>query len=490
VGFLSKNSVRFALMHCVSCYPVDTQNAHLENVKHLAARYRCPVGYSGHDIGTSLSLVAVSLGACIIEKHFTLDRSMEGPDHRVSLLPEEFQRLAASLRTHKANGKRLFSKKPRRKEALLQGEQLNKQLFRKSVVAARPIRMGQIIGQDDLMLRCPGTGLSGQALGQLFGTPAAKDYSTEEIFFEIAPTLARSREEETFFEWGHGGLVVRYHDFETALSFSPRVLEFHLTYADTEREIPLEKFERFRDRLNGLKLRVHCCEYLGEQLFDLCTGYREVYKRSLRTLERVIEITHQLNRFFLDESPMIVFNCGAMTLKEDVRQVAIDRARFLRDLQHLSNHGIELLAQTMPPSPWYFGGQWKGHFLIDPQELRWYAQETGNGVCLDLSHAAMAAEYLNIPFLEYCQSLKPFVKHIHLSDARGIEDEGLQIGDGSIPFPQFFSEFQSFSGSWIPEIWQGHVNNHFAARVALKRLSESYLAGCKPENRIALLGNE
>ena len=86
----------------------------------------------------------------------------------------------------------------------------------------------------------------------------------------------------------------------------------------------------------------------------------------------------------------------------------------------------------------------------------------------------LACKYLGISFIDYVIKLKPFVKHIHISDGKGVEGEGTQIGTGEIDFRAFFDAYKDYEGTWIPEIWQGHINNHKGAKEALLTLSEIF----------------
>ncbi|MCI5064830.1 N-acetylneuraminate synthase family protein, partial [bacterium] len=127
VDFLRSQQADFLLLHCVSSYPVDPQRANLERIRILATKFKTLTGYSGHEIGTSLSLLATSFGACLIEKHFTTDRTLPGPDHKFSLLPEELQRLAARLREENVPHQGQAPSQAAEKVDILQGEFLNKQ---------------------------------------------------------------------------------------------------------------------------------------------------------------------------------------------------------------------------------------------------------------------------------------------------------------------------------------------------------------------------
>jgi len=467
VELLRSHETDFALLHCVSSYPVDNQEANITRIPALAERYGVPVGYSGHDLGTTLSVVAVSLGANIVEKHITLDRGLRGPDHKVSLLPEELQRLVAQIReVEQATGDG--------RNTIQQGELLNQLVFRKSVVAIEPIVAGQTIEREMLATRCPGTGLSPQRMGELVGRPALREMAVDEVFLATDLSAAQSvtLQLDDIPDFGTWGMVVRYHDFETVLGFGPKSLEFHLTHRDTTLEVPHEKLTEYSDVLGRLKLRVHCCEYVGERLFDLCSQYLDVRAASLGTLQRVIDITSELSEYFDEPEPHIVVNVGAMSLRREVRDTKVDAVGLYEAISSLNLRNTKIMMQNMPPNPWYFGGQWKGHYFLRTDELIDFCEETGQFVCLDLSHAQMTCNFTGEDFGEYVAALKPYVRHLHLADATGIEGEGVQVGQGDVDFDAFFEIYRDYEGTWIPEIWQGHVNGHVGAVEGLRALAD------------------
>jgi sialic acid synthase SpsE/sugar phosphate isomerase/epimerase len=464
VDFLRDQGSEIALLHCVSSYPVHARDSCLNRIRHLAEKYRCPVGYSGHDIGVALSIVAATLGASIIEKHITLDKSLRGPDHKVSLLPEELRQLVQSVRDCElAIGDS--------REQILQGELLNQMVFRKSVVAAKPIACGERIEREALAVKSPGTGLTPQRLHELVGTLAARDLAPDDLFFDT-DLVPDAGEPLPAIDWGRYGFVARYHDFEPSAALRPDVMEFHLTYADTLLDLPREALERHRENLASTTLRVHCCEYVGDRLFDLCSIYPNVLQESIETLERVVAITKELSSWFNDEPPLIVVNCGAMTLKEELRTQEVDQEAFWKIIQGLDLGPIRIGAQNMPPTPWYFGGEWKGHYFIEPHQLVDFCKATGQAITLDLSHAQMASRYIGMPFGDYIAMLRPWVEHIHVSDAGGLSGEGMQIGAGDVDFAKLFEHYGDYRGTWVPEIWQGHVNQNAGARWALRQFAK------------------
>jgi sialic acid synthase SpsE len=140
----------------------------------MAAAFGLPVGYSDHTAGIEVSIAAVACGATVIEKHFTLDRTLPGPDHAASLEPDELKALVSAIRNVEvALGSPVKCPAPE--------EVPNRQVARRSLVAARPIRTGEPIRLDDLTWKRPGTGVSPMALWDVVGRPASRDYDVDEL---------------------------------------------------------------------------------------------------------------------------------------------------------------------------------------------------------------------------------------------------------------------------------------------------------------------
>lgn len=167
---------RLILLHCNSGYPTPDEDVNLRAMRTLAKAFPevAGAGYSDHTLGLEASLAATALGAVIIEKHFTLDRALPGPDHKISLLPEE---LAAMVRGIRRIENMLGSpeKKPTPSEIP------NIAIARKSIVAARPIAAGEIFSEDNLAAKRPGTGLSPMLWDQVVGRPAPRNFEADEL---------------------------------------------------------------------------------------------------------------------------------------------------------------------------------------------------------------------------------------------------------------------------------------------------------------------
>ncbi len=169
----SSGNRQIVILHCVSIYPPDDTMINLRNLETLQQMYPYPIGFSDHSLGTCIPLAAVAKGACVIEKHFTLDKNMEGWDHKVSATPEEMKIIVR-------DSKRIFAALgSARIEQLESRERI--EAFRRSIVAARAIKAGEIITEDSIDFKRPGTGYPPEARDFIVGKKARRDIAYDEI---------------------------------------------------------------------------------------------------------------------------------------------------------------------------------------------------------------------------------------------------------------------------------------------------------------------
>jgi N-acetylneuraminate synthase len=165
---------KIILLHCVSIYPPDYEDIHLNNIAMLRQAFGYPIGFSDHTIGISIPLAAVALGSCVIEKHFTLDKDMPGWDHEVSANPEEMKGIVEGARNiSKALGS--F------RRTVSQAEEEKKMKFRRSIVASAHIKKGQEITFKDLTFKRPGTGIPPDRTDYVVGRKLKKDKRNDEL---------------------------------------------------------------------------------------------------------------------------------------------------------------------------------------------------------------------------------------------------------------------------------------------------------------------
>ncbi|MCE3203666.1 N-acetylneuraminate synthase [Paenibacillus sonchi] len=167
-------SSKVTLLHCTTDYPTQYKDVHLNKMITMKHAFGLQVGYSDHTIGLEISLAAVAMGAHVIEKHFTLDKNMEGPDHKASIEPEELTQMVQQIRNiEKSLG--IFAKIPASNEIK------NAYAARKSVVAAKAIRKGDLFSTDNLTIKRPGNGFPPSAYWTLLGRKAEKSFELDDL---------------------------------------------------------------------------------------------------------------------------------------------------------------------------------------------------------------------------------------------------------------------------------------------------------------------
>lgn len=165
---------KITLLHCTTQYPTAYEDVNLNAMLTMKEKFDVDVGYSDHTTGIEVPIAAVAMGARVIEKHFTLDRNMVGPDHKASIEPHEFRQMVNAIRiVEQAMG--TGEKKP------VKSELDNRIVARKSIVAAKPIKKGEILSSENITTKRPGNGISPMLWYEVLGTKAIRDFDEDEL---------------------------------------------------------------------------------------------------------------------------------------------------------------------------------------------------------------------------------------------------------------------------------------------------------------------
>ena len=468
VNLLNSFKSEFTLLHCNSTYPAPYEDINLRWIDQLKKIHKS-VGYSGHERGINVSIAAYALGANVIEKHFTLDRNMDGPDHAASLEYKDLKKLVIALNEVKSSlGKsdkeRFFS----------QGEMINRENLSKSIIAAKNINKNQIITKKMLAVKSPGQGLSPQLFNKLIGKKIKRNLKKEDYFY-ISDIDGKNVMPITYNFQRPWGIPVRYHDFEKFNSLvDPDFWEFHLSYSDLNLKI-----DNFFSNTYKHDFIVHAPELFEDSnLLDLASKDMSYRKKSIDYLNKVIEVSLKLKKYFPNSKKvLIVTNIGGYSMDNFLKEKQVlDRYElFASSLEKLNlNNDIEIIPQTMAPFPWHFGGQRFQNLFVKPEETSKICKKYKLRLCFDISHSYLVCNYYKFNFLEFCKIISAHVAHIHLGDAKFNNGEGLQIGDGEINFKKLFPILKKYFKNvpFIPEIWQGHKNNGEGFWKALNKINK------------------
>jgi sialic acid synthase SpsE/sugar phosphate isomerase/epimerase len=462
---------QFALLHCNSTYPVPFKDINLKYLERLSKIGMCVVGYSGHERGINVAIASLGFGAKIIEKHFTLDKNMEGNDHKVSLLPEEFSNLVKGIREVEES---IGNKDVR---DLTQGELMNREILGKSLVVNCDIKKGEIIQENMIVIKSPGQGLPPYRKKEVVGKKATHYFKMGDFLF---PSDIEENEQYKPREYCFNrswGIPVRFHDVNKLISsITPNLVEFHLSYKDLDLNP-----NTYLDTNYDMDLVIHAPElFSNDHILDLCSSNKGYRKRSIAELQRVVVFTREIKKRFSNtkEKTLIIVNVGGTTrdgfLEKSTRT---EMYKITADsLAQIDQAGIEFIPQTMPPFPWHFGGQSYHNLFTEAEDISDFCEKYGYRICLDISHSKLACNYNKTSFTEYIKKVSPFSAHLHIVDAKDVDGEGLQIGDGEIDFQNLANLLKKYSpkSSFIPEIWQGHKDNGAGFWEALTKLENIF----------------
>lgn len=448
IEFLNAQNARYVLMHCNSAYPPAFHDINLKFLEVLKDKSRYPVGYSGHEHGIAVSVAAVTLGARIIERHLTLDKSLPGPDHRASLGPEEFRELVKQIRNVE-----LSMGEPVRYPT--RGEFLNRENLSKSLVVTHDIARGTVLKYEDISVRSPGKGTTPLKLGYFIGrTIITRDLKEGDYLLESDVDYYERSSLRGLAINSRWGIVVRMGDIDELIAnCQPKFVELHATDTDI-------KLERLNNKQYDIDLTIHGPEYDGELLLDISSLDSDVRARSVAFYNKVLDYARKVKKYFRNANKKVIFVMhpgGSGIDKPLLGQIPQLNKNLLNSLKQLNTDGFELLVENMPALPWYFGGQHFQSSFMNPDEIVNFSKETGYGIVLDISHAALYCNYYRQNLEEFIKKVLPVARHIHIADAAGFNGEGLKIGRGAIDFKMVLAHLLTRKDLKIlMEIWQGH----------------------------------
>jgi len=456
VEFLQERNAEFALLHCRSTYPAPFHNLDLNFMTELDDRYDVLVGYSGHERGIAVSTAAVAMGASIIERHFTLSRDMDGPDHSASLEPQGLEKLVRDIRN-------VEESRGTSQRYMTRGEYNNRVSLAKSLTATNRIAAGDQIDREDLTAKSPAKGISPQELYTVVGKRAERNIERDEIIQWDA--IENVDEKDYDIDLDNWGIVVRFSDVSEHDWGDPDAFEFRINGADLEAEFDIDSYEK--------KLGVHAPEQKGHDVVDLSSRDESRRKQAVEIMQRVIDrVREDVAPAFPTEEPPIVIHPGGITEHEPAFDAIPEMNDALeRSMAELDDEGVQLLLENMPPLPWIYGGQQHHNNFMDAQEIAEFCERTGWKICYDTSHAKLWCNFADEDLYEHAKTLRPYTEYLHVADAIGTDGEGIQIGEGEIDFAELMPLYEDFDGPIVTEIWRGHERKGRGFKEAAERLS-------------------
>ena len=456
-----KNNFNYALLLAQSTYPAPYETLNLNYLNQLK-EYSGVIGYSGHERGTFIPIAAVTMGCKIIEKHITFDKTQKGPDHKASMLPDEWKEMVSNIR--------MLEKALGNTKSVNQAEIQNKEAFAKSAVPIRDLPIGHVLIKSDVVFKSPGKGIFAHQIGEYFGkvlkNNVKKDHYINETDFQDVVKISEWKSFEFSKQWG---IKCRFHDYDDYKVLKSPCIEFHCSQTDLDID--------FQPEISESQLILHAPEIFDRQLVDICSENEKIVNDSLNILQRSIDKTLELAKYFPSAKPKLVMHLGGMFLNTrelantaELTQVAIKNFKRL----NYDPEKIDILPENLPPRPWYLGGEWFQHGFMLVEDMKTFCEYFNLGLTYDICHASLYCNEFGIDLAEYTKEIMPLVRHIHISDAYGNNGEGVQIGEGSIDFDSVLKEVKAYNFTWVPEIWSGHLHQGAGTYTCMQILNTKY----------------
>ena len=267
-------------------------------------------------------------------------------------------------------------------------------------------------------------------------------------------------------------MKTRKRDLNDMLKFNPKILEFH--FSDSDLNLELENnFEQ--------ELIVHCFEYFDKKLLDIVslgeTNQIHSREKSLEYIQKAIDKTVSLSEQF-QGTPTVIVHPGGYSLNtltesdiEKMKNMIVD------SVNQLDFKKVNFLLENMPPYAWFFGGRWNSNVFLNSNDMKKYCLETGLNVCYDLCHSHLYCNKNGLSVVDELLAIEKYVEHYHLSDAEGEDGEGLQFGDGDLPFDKVIPILNKFENkSFAIEVWKGHEQKGKGFEEFLDKVAEAGLS--------------
>jgi sugar phosphate isomerase/epimerase len=357
--------------------------------------------------------------------------------------------------------------KSRTKE-VSQGERLNRIPLAKGLYYTKDLSKGHIITKNDFKLFSPCVGIQAKELVSYLGKELINDVSKDtpaipSHFSNSSIILNRQ-------SLGNFGLPVRFRDIkEIKKIFEPTFIEYHMFASDLQ----VNPY-RYKDLFDGFQLSIHAPEQFDDGfVLDLVSDNEDIFLESFERFKNVLSWVNSLQEINNSKEIKLITNVGGATNNADDRyklnkKLAYEKLAEVADFAKSS--GRELLPQTMPPYPWHFGGQGFHRLFVDLKDLEEMQSYYPMMFCMDVSHTWMSMAELGLNFYEEIFKYQKYFNYYHIADAKHPTDEGVQIGLGEIEFERISNLFKQKPGQYIPEVWNGHLDNFKGFKEALKQL--------------------
>ena len=463
IEYLSKKKIfnkNTAILHCVSNYPLHPVNAQLGVLNLLKKKFpNSLIGYSSHENKIFNCLIALGYRIDFLERHITIDKQKNGLDHSSSSDPSEIKILGEYCNNFKlihGNEERVVN----------QGEKINRQSLGKSAYAKKNIKKGSILKKNDFNFKPPQVGFNERELESIFGNKTYNSILKDQVLDETL--INKENLKRINFRSLNNlniSIPVRPHDFKLFMNeFKLKNFEFHLTFND----LKLANSKTFENKIFFYKKKfsVHAPDYINSNnILDIFSPNKKIKDESNKLIEKSIIFAKKLAIYSGSKVNLISsFSTNSIKNKEKFYHEMSKKIKKWK-----AKYSIDVLPQWLPPLAWYFGGAVKLDYFNNPDDLRLIKKNKIN-ICLDTSHFLLSCNFYNCsPNIYFTKYVKLF-KHFHLSDAKGIDGEGLEIGKGSLSETKLLKYLLKLNYPKVLEVWQGHLNKGISFKKEMKKI--------------------
>lgn len=266
------------------------------------------------------------------------------------------------------------------------------------------------------------------------------------------------------------GLKARFSDFYDIIKLKPDFVEFHFSDLDPEFDFDPKKIYPF-------SCFIHLPEMWNGNMIDIASIRNEnqvlSLSESIEVLQKIITKSERFFEYFKNEKNVFILHPGGMSFDKDYPENNKHRMETLiESLSQIKTNNSEILIENLPPYPWYFGGQWNSNIFMDAKEIENFCRITKKNICYDISHSKLYCNSVKKDLFEELKIIRKYISHVHISDARGIDGEGIQIDEGEIDFKKFFNLMKDYHGTIVNEIWMGYTNEFQGFKIATQKIKK------------------
>ena len=451
------------VMYCVANYPAKDGTSNPKFLRDYSDLFDCKIGYSSHDTNWEMNIAMLSYGAEFIERHYAQSNEDEGLDISTSSNLGDITKLQYFCRLPIwSSTEQIEEKTPN------QGEIQNIKDLGSGYVFNADYSAGDYVDISSLVVSSPCRGIRAGSLGDRVrivrdgkrGSPLTESHIT------LAPKLVKNYLERV--EAYSISIPIRLHDFIAIdEAFRIRDYEWHLSFKEVP-QVNKAFIETNKKFLKDKRFSIHLPDYVSSNhLIDPFSSNERVGKQSKDLISSTNIFAERLQELTGERVPVV----GSFSVFDGDRQVFYERYSELIQSSFETNQ-VKIYPQFLPKIAWYFGGSVLVDVFCDLKD-RAFMETLPFGICLDTAHCIMAANYMGEKPSNWLSELSKISGHYHISDAHGVDGEGVPFGEGDLGSQ--IADILNAKGRKVIEQWEGHLNDFTGFKSAINFISELVL---------------